>query len=75
MNAGQQCRVSVATDANHRQFVQIHQDELRKIGRKTPSRHAIVVYDLKADYVCRGSAIVTMQQAGFIVDAVPWNGS
>ena len=72
---GEACRVTVATDPyNHPQaFAQVHQDQLLRIGRDTKSRRAIVVYDLKAQYKCFGAAIVTAQQAGLVVDVVPWN--
>jgi hypothetical protein len=73
---GEACRVTVAPDPfNHPlEFTQVHQDQLRQIASKTTSRRAVVIYDLKAQYKCIGSAIITAQQAGLVVDAVPWNG-
>lgn len=72
---GEACRVIVAADpySHPLAYTQVHQDQLRQIGRYTKSRRAIVVYDLKAQYKCIGAAIVTAQQAGLVVDAVPWN--
>ena len=73
---GDACRVTVAADPyNHPlAFTQVHQEQLKQIGRNTKRRRAIVVYDVMAKYKCIGAAIVTAQQAGLVVDAVPWNG-
>jgi len=73
---GEECRVTVARPSSMQPpvFVTVHQQELLAIGRSERTRRAIVVSDLNAPYKCIGAAIITMQQAGKMVDLATWDG-
>ena len=53
--------------------VTVHQQQLLAMARFETTNRAIVVYDPNAPYKCIGAAIITMQQAGKIVDVVTWD--
>ena len=72
---GEECRVSVARPSRTQPpaFTTVHQPELLAIAVSEKTQRAIVVYDLKAPYKCIGAAIITMQQAGKMVDLATWD--
>lgn len=72
---GAECRVAVARPSNTQPavFAKVHQDQLLAIARSEKTRRAIVVSDLNAAYKCIGAAIITVQQAGKMVDLATWD--
>ena len=70
-----ECRVTVARDPSTRplNFIRVNQAQLLQIGREAKSRRAIVISDVTAQYKCIGAAIITMQQAGLMVDFAVWD--
>jgi hypothetical protein len=73
---GEECRVAVARPSSTQPplFATVHQQQLLYIARSEQTRRAIVVSDLNAPYKCIGAAIITMQQAGKMVDLATWDG-
>jgi hypothetical protein len=73
---GGECRVAVARPSNTQPavFTTVHQEQLLAIARSERTRRAIVVFDLNAPYKCIGAAIITVQQAGKMVDLATWDG-
>ena len=72
---GDQCRVTVVRNpyAQPLEFARVTQAQLLQFGRQTRSRRAIVVSDVNAQYKCVGAAIITLQEAGLLVDLAPWD--
>jgi hypothetical protein len=72
---GEECRVSAARPSSTQPpvFTTVHQPELLAMAVREKARRAIVVYDLNAPYKCLGAAIITMQQAGKMVDLAAWD--
>ena len=72
---GEECRVAVARPSTTQPpvFATVHQHELLDLARRERSRRAIVVFDLNAPYKCIGAAILTMQEAGKMVDLATWD--
>jgi hypothetical protein len=71
---GDECRVTVTRNpyVQPLSFIRVTQAQLLQVGRETRSRRAIVVADVNAQYKCMGAAIITLQEAGLLVDFAPW---
>lgn len=68
MRGGDGCHVTVEGES-------VTSERLLDIGRSSPQRRAIVIYDKDTPYKCIGGAIFTLQRAGLTsVDAVMWDG-
>ena len=64
---GDGCRVTV-------DGARMTSDQLLTLGRGSPNRRAIVLYDKSTPYKCTGAAIVTLQRAGLVsVEAAMWD--
>lgn len=72
---GEQCRVTVLRNpySQPQSFLRVTQAQLLQVGRETKSRRAIVVVGGNTPYKCMGAAIITLQQAGLLVDLAPWD--
>jgi hypothetical protein len=65
---GDGCRVTVEGE-------RVTSERLLEIGRSSPRRRAIVIYDKDTPYKCIGGAVFTLQRAGLAsVEAVMWGG-
>jgi hypothetical protein len=74
-SAGEECRVTVLRNpySQPQDFVRVTHAQLLQAGRENKSRRAIVVVGGDTQYKCLGAAIITLQQAGLLVDLAPWN--
>ncbi len=70
-----ECRVAFARPSNVQppKFMTVHQQQLLAVARSETTKRAVVVFDQTAPYKCTGAAILTLQQAGKIVDVVTWD--